>query len=119
LRKQLILTRVGRGTRLAAFFHSAASSPNFLIGLIRRVYTPLIAAGASRLESTMAAAQYMARARKIKMRLIKFTNRVDVEDIVKPRSQRNASGQAEAEAGNLDPCLRAQVQVLSQGMGDG
>jgi len=45
-------------------------------------YTPLIAADASRLESTMAAAQYMATTRKIKMRLIKFTNRVDLEDIV-------------------------------------
>jgi hypothetical protein len=45
-------------------------------------YTPLIAADASRLESTMAAAQYMAKTRKIKMRLIKFTNRVDLEDIV-------------------------------------
>jgi hypothetical protein len=44
-------------------------------------YTPLIAADASRLESTVAAAQDMATTRKINLHLIKFTNRVDLEDI--------------------------------------
>jgi hypothetical protein len=44
-------------------------------------YTPLIAADASRLESAMAAAQDLATSRKIKLHLIKFTNRVDLEDI--------------------------------------
>jgi hypothetical protein len=44
-------------------------------------YTPLIAADTSRLESAMAAAQDMATTRKIKLHLIKFTNRVDIEDI--------------------------------------
>jgi hypothetical protein len=44
-------------------------------------YTPLIAADASRLESAMAAAQDLATTRKIKLHLIKFTNRVDLEDI--------------------------------------
>jgi hypothetical protein len=45
-------------------------------------YTPLIAADASRLESTVAAAQDMATTRKIKLHLIKLTNRVDLKDIV-------------------------------------
>jgi hypothetical protein len=45
-------------------------------------YTPLIAADASRLESALAAAQDLATTRKIKLHLIKFTDRVDLEDIV-------------------------------------
>jgi hypothetical protein len=45
-------------------------------------YTPLITAEASRLESAMAAARDLATTRKIKLHLIKFTNRVDLEDIV-------------------------------------
>jgi hypothetical protein len=45
-------------------------------------YTPLITADASRLEGAMAAARDLATTRKIKLHLIKFTNRVDLEDIV-------------------------------------
>jgi hypothetical protein len=45
-------------------------------------YAPLIAADLTRLESMMPAARDLATTRNIKMRLIKFTNRVDIEDIV-------------------------------------
>jgi hypothetical protein len=42
---------------------------------------PLIAADLTRLESMMPAARDLAKAHNIKLRLIKFTNRVDIEDI--------------------------------------
>ena len=45
-------------------------------------YTPLIAADPVRLENMMPAAHDLATTRNIKMRLIKLTNRVDIEDIV-------------------------------------
>jgi len=45
-------------------------------------YTPLIAADPVRLENMMPAARDLATSRNIKMRLIKLTNRVDIEDIV-------------------------------------
>jgi hypothetical protein len=45
-------------------------------------YAPLIAADLARLESVMPAARDLAKARNIKMRLIKLTNRVDIEEIV-------------------------------------
>jgi hypothetical protein len=45
-------------------------------------YAPLIAADLARLESMMPAARELAKARNIKMRLIKLTNRVDIEGIV-------------------------------------
>jgi hypothetical protein len=45
-------------------------------------YTPLIAADLARLESMMPAARDLAKTHNIKMRLIKLTNRVDIEDIV-------------------------------------
>src|SRR5471030_2337764 len=45
-------------------------------------YAPLIAADLARLESMMPAVRDLAKARNIKMRLIKLTNRVDIEDIV-------------------------------------
>jgi hypothetical protein len=48
-------------------------------------YALLIAADAERLESVMEAAHGIAKARNLKMRLIKFTNRLDVEEIA-PRS---------------------------------
>jgi hypothetical protein len=41
----------------------------------------LIAADLARLESMMPAARDLAKTNHIKLRLIKFTNRVDVEDI--------------------------------------
>jgi hypothetical protein len=43
--------------------------------------TPLIAADLARLESMMPAARDLAKTNHIKLRLIKFTNRVDVEEI--------------------------------------
>jgi hypothetical protein len=44
-------------------------------------YAPLIAADLARLESMVPAARDLAKASHIKMRLIKLTNRVDIEDI--------------------------------------
>jgi hypothetical protein len=45
-------------------------------------YAPLIAADLARLESMMPAARDLAKTRNIKMRLIKLTNRVDIENIL-------------------------------------
>jgi hypothetical protein len=45
-------------------------------------YVPLIAADAARLESMMPAARGVAKANKLKMRVIKFTNRLEVEEIL-------------------------------------
>jgi hypothetical protein len=45
-------------------------------------YTPLIAADPVRPENMMPAARDLATTRNIKMRLIKLTNRVDIEDIL-------------------------------------
>jgi hypothetical protein len=42
---------------------------------------PLIAVDSARLESIMEAARGLAKANNLKMRLIKFTNRLDLEDI--------------------------------------
>jgi hypothetical protein len=44
-------------------------------------YVPLIAVDSVRLESITAAAYGLAQARNVKMRLIKFTKRLDIEDI--------------------------------------
>jgi hypothetical protein len=44
-------------------------------------YAPLIAADPARLESMMAAARGLAKIRNMKMRLIKLTNRLGIEDI--------------------------------------
>jgi hypothetical protein len=44
-------------------------------------YAPLIAADIARLESIMQAARGLAKANNLKMRLIKLTNRIDIEDI--------------------------------------
>jgi hypothetical protein len=44
-------------------------------------YAPMIAADSARLESMMAAARGLAKANKVKMLLIKFSNRLDIEDI--------------------------------------
>jgi hypothetical protein len=49
--------------------------------LVTGEYVPLIAADAERLESVMEAAHDIAKARNLKMRLIKFTNRLEIEDI--------------------------------------
>jgi hypothetical protein len=45
-------------------------------------YAPLIAADFERVASMLPAARDLATTRNVKMRLIKFTNRVDIEDIV-------------------------------------
>jgi hypothetical protein len=45
-------------------------------------YAPLIAADLERLASMLPAARDLATTRNIKMRLIKLTNRVDIEEIV-------------------------------------
>ena len=45
-------------------------------------YAPLIAADPARLDSMMPAARKLAKTRNIKMRLIKLTNRLDIEDIL-------------------------------------
>jgi|ERR1700689_4614277 hypothetical protein len=45
-------------------------------------YVPLIAVDAARLESVVAAARNLAKENNVKLRLIKFTNRLDIEDIV-------------------------------------
>ena len=45
-------------------------------------YAPLIAADFERLASMLPAARDLATTRNIKMRLIKLTNRVDIEEIV-------------------------------------
>jgi hypothetical protein len=50
--------------------------------LVTGEYAPLIAADAARLESMMSAAHGLAKANNLKMRLIKLTNRIDIEDIV-------------------------------------
>jgi hypothetical protein len=42
---------------------------------------PLIAVDSARLESIMEAARGLAKANNLKMRLIKFTHRLDLEDI--------------------------------------
>jgi hypothetical protein len=44
-------------------------------------YAPLIAADAERLESIVEAARFLAKANNVNMRLVKFTNRSDVEEI--------------------------------------
>src|ERR1700726_4431153 len=49
--------------------------------LVTGEYVPLIAADAGRLESVMEAARDIAKAKNLKMRLIKFTNRLEIEDI--------------------------------------
>ena len=50
--------------------------------LANGTYAPFIAADQARLESMMPAARGLAKANNIKMRLIKFTNRVDIENMV-------------------------------------
>jgi len=45
-------------------------------------YAPFIAADTRRLESMLPAARDLATTHNIKMRLIKLTNRVDIEEIV-------------------------------------
>jgi hypothetical protein len=44
-------------------------------------YAPMIAADLARLESMVPAARELARTHRIQLRLIKLTNRVDIQDI--------------------------------------
>jgi hypothetical protein len=44
-------------------------------------YVPLIAADPARLESIMSAARGLAKANNVKMRVSKFANRLDIEEI--------------------------------------
>jgi hypothetical protein len=44
-------------------------------------YVPLIAADPARLENVMGAARGLAKDHNLKMRLIKFSNRLDIEDV--------------------------------------
>jgi hypothetical protein len=44
-------------------------------------YVPLMAVDLARLETIMAAARDLAKAKNVKMRLSKFTNRLDIEEI--------------------------------------
>ena len=45
-------------------------------------YAPLIAVDPTRLESIVAGGRNLAKENNVKLRLIKFTNRLDIEDIV-------------------------------------
>jgi hypothetical protein len=49
--------------------------------LVTGEYVPLIAADAERLESVTEAAHDIAKAKNLKMRLTKFINRLEIEDI--------------------------------------
>ncbi len=49
--------------------------------LVTGEYAPLIAADAARLESMVGVAREMARAMNVEMKVIRFTNRIDVEQI--------------------------------------
>jgi hypothetical protein len=67
---------------LVTFINQAGEEVVVQAKLTSGDYAPLIAADPARLESMMPAARDLAKARNIKMRLIKLTNRVDIEDIV-------------------------------------
>jgi hypothetical protein len=49
--------------------------------LVSGEFVPLIAADAARLDSIMTAGRSIAKATNIRMRLVRFTSRIDVEDI--------------------------------------
>jgi hypothetical protein len=67
---------------LVTFINQAGEEVVVQAKLTSGDYAPLIAADPARLEGMMPAARDLAKARNIKMRLIKLTNRVDIEDIV-------------------------------------
>ena len=67
---------------LVTYINEAGQETVAQAKLVTGEYAPLIAADAARLESMMPAARGVAKANKLKMRLIKFTNRLDVEEIL-------------------------------------
>jgi hypothetical protein len=66
---------------LVTYFNEAGQEVVAQAKLINGDSAPLIAADQTRLDSMMPAARNLATTRNIKMRLVKFTNRVDIEDI--------------------------------------
>jgi hypothetical protein len=67
---------------LVTFINQAGEEVVVQAKLTSGDYAPLIAADPARLESMMPAARDLAKTRNIKMRLIKLTNRVDIEDVM-------------------------------------
>jgi hypothetical protein len=68
---------------LVTYINEAGQETVAQAKLVTGEYAPLIAADAARLESMMPAARGPAKANNLKMRLIKLTNRIDIEDIVR------------------------------------
>ena len=68
---------------LVTYINEAGQETVAQAKLVTGEYAPLIAADAARLESMMPAARDLAKTNNITMHLIKFTNRLDVEDIVR------------------------------------
>jgi hypothetical protein len=66
---------------LVTFINEAGEEVVVQAKLTNGDYAPLIAADPVRLENMMPAARDLAKTRNIKMRLIKLTNRLDVENI--------------------------------------
>lgn len=67
---------------LVTYFNEAGLEVVAQAELTDGSYAPLIAADDTRLESMMPAARNLAKTHNIKMRLIKLTDRMDVEDIL-------------------------------------
>jgi hypothetical protein len=66
---------------LVTFINEAGEEVVVQAKLTSGDYAPMIAADPARLKSMMPAARDLAKTRNIKMRLIKLTNRLDIEDI--------------------------------------
>ena len=66
---------------LVTYINEAGQETVAQAKLVTGEYAPLMAADAARLESMMPAAHGLAKANNLKMRLIKLTNRLDIEDI--------------------------------------
>jgi hypothetical protein len=66
---------------LVTFINEAGEEVVVQAKLTNGDYAPLIAADPVRLENMMPAARDLAKTRNIKMRLIKLTNRLDIENI--------------------------------------
>jgi hypothetical protein len=67
---------------LVTYINEAREEVVVLAELTNGSFTPLIATDPVRLERIMPSVRDIATTRNTKMRLIKFTNRVDIEDIV-------------------------------------
>jgi hypothetical protein len=66
---------------LVTYINDAGQETVAQAKLVTGEYVPLMAADAARLESMMPAARGLAKVNNLKMRLIKLTNRLDIEDI--------------------------------------